>query len=269
MFTLFKKVLKDNKKSLMGYSLGLFIYSLLMAMIYPSVAKSGVNFQEYIKQFPEAFMKAFGINSLGNMSFTNYVGMEYLNLMWIIIVLFYVAYFASRIIAAGVEDGTIELLLARPLSRLKIALTHILVFLIAIVILEGVTTFGFWLPSFWEKSISIDWPALLNAMFMLFLFSLAIFGYSFFFSAISSNKGKVVALSAILTLAFYIINFVALYWEKISWLKHYTLFYYYRGGDLLAGKSIVFTDALVFLGVFVVFTLAGLFYFNKRDICVK
>jgi len=269
MFALFKKVLKDNQKSLLGYGLGLLIYSLLMALLYPMFSKSGVNLEEYIKQFPEAFMKAFGVQQMGHFTFTSYIGMEYLNLMWIIVVLFYIAYFAARMIAEGIEKGTIELLLARPISRMKIALSYIFVFLMAIIILEGATLAGFWLPSLWDKVIVVDWSAILNTMLVLLFFSLAIFGYSFFFSTISSNKGKVVALSACLTLAFYIINFVALYWEKISWLKHYTLFYYYRGGDLLAGKPIVYSDVLVFLGVFVVFTLAGLWYFNRRDICVK
>ncbi|MFA5070578.1 MAG: ABC transporter permease subunit [Patescibacteria group bacterium] len=269
MFNLFTKVIKDNKRSLIGYGLGLLIYSLLMALLYPMFAKSGLNLEEYIKQFPEAFMKAFGVDATGKFTFTSYIGMEYLNLMWIIVVLFFIAYFAARMIAEGIEKGTIELLLARPISRLKIALTYILVFIIAILILEGATLLGFWLPSLWDKAIVVNWSAIVNTMTVLFFFSLAIFGYSFFFSAISSNKGKVVALSACLTLAFYIMNFVALYWEKISWLKHYTLFYYYRGGDILAGKPIVFTDVLVFGGVFVVFTLAGLWYFNRRDVCVK
>ena len=253
----------------MGYGLGLLVYSLLMALLYPMFSKSGVNLEEYIKQFPEAFMKAFGVQEMGKFTFTSYIGMEYLNLMWVIVVLFFIAYFAARMIAEGIEKGTIELLLARPLSRIKIALTYILFFFFAIVILEGATLAGFWLPSLWDKAIVVDWSAILNTMLVLLFFSLAIFGYSFFFSAISSNKGKVVALIACLTLAFYIMNFVALYWEKISWLKHYTLFYYYRGGDLLAGKAIVMTDVIVYLGVFAVFTLAGLFYFNKRDICVK
>ncbi|MFH1366528.1 MAG: ABC transporter permease subunit [Patescibacteria group bacterium] len=269
MMALFKKILKDNKRGLIGYGLGLLIYSLLMAMIYPSFANSGFNLEEYVKNFPEAFMKAFGVTNLENFSFTSYIGMEYLNLMWIIIVLFYISYFASRIIAAGVEDGTIELLLSRPISRIKIALSYVSFFLIAILILEGVTLLGFWLPSLWEKSINIDWPAILNTMLMLLFFSLAIFGYSFLFSALSSSKGKVVALSACLTLVFYVMNFVYLYWSQIEWLKHFTLFYYYRGSDLLAGKAIIFTDGFVYLGIFFFCTLAGLWYFNRRDICVK
>lgn len=269
MLALFRKVLKDNKRGLFGYGLGLFFYSLLMARIYPSFAESSFNIEEYIKNFPEAMMKAFGVTNVNNFTFTSYIGMEYLNLMWIIIVLFYIAYFAARIIAAGIEDGTIELLLSRPLNRIKIVLSYLFVFLIAIVILEGATLIGFWLPSLEEEAIDIDWPAILNAMLMLLCFSLAIFGYSFLFSAISSSKGKVVALSACLTLVFYVMNFVYLYWQQLDWLKHFTLFYYYHGSDLLAGKSVIFTDVLIYLGVFFVCTVAGSWYFKRRDICVK
>jgi len=269
MFALVKKVFKDSKKGLIGYGIGLLIYSLLMAAIYPSFSKAGINFEEYLKQFPEAFMKAFGVQATSNFTFTSYIGMEYLNLMWIIIVLFFIAFFAARIIAAGVEDGTIELLLSRPINRFKIALSYIMVFIIAIIILEGATMIGFWLPGLWNNTIEVDWMAIFNTMLILLLFSLAIFGYSFFFSSISSNKGKVIALSAISTLSFYIMNFISLYWQQIEWLKHFTLFYYFRGGDLLNGKPIVFTDALVYIGVFLVFTLAGLLYFQKRDVCVK
>ncbi|MDZ7798173.1 MAG: ABC transporter permease subunit [Patescibacteria group bacterium] len=269
MITLIKKVLKDNKRSLIGYGLGLLIYSLLMAAIYPTFVKSGFDIEGYIENFPEAFMKAFGINLEGGFSFTSYIGMEYLNLMWIIIVLFFIVYFAARIIASTVDDGTIELLLSRPISRIKVALSYIIVFILGVIILEGVTILGFWLPTFWEETLIIEWGNLINTMFMLLLFSLAIFGYSFFFSSLFSSKGKVIGFGAGLTLAFYVMNFVALYWESVAWLKHFTLFYYYRGADLLSGQSIILTDALVFLGVFLVFTLGGLWYFKQRDICVK
>jgi len=269
MITLIKKIFKDNKRSLIGYSTGLFIYSLLMAAIYPTFIKSGFDIEGYLENFPEAFMKAFGVNLKAGFSFTSYIGMEYLNLIWIIIVLFFIVYFTARIIASAVEGGTIELLLSRPISRIKIALSYIIVFVLGILILEGVTILGFWLPTFWESTLVIEWSNLINAMFMLFLFSLAIFGYSFLFSSIFSSKGKVIAFGSGLTLGFYVINFVALYWESVAWLKHITLFYYYRGSDLLSGQSIVLTDALVFLGVFVVCTLGGLWYFKKRDICVK
>jgi ABC-2 type transport system permease protein len=269
MLALFKKVFNDSKKGLIGYGIGLLVYSLIMAVIYPMFSESGINLDAYIKQYPQAFMKAFGVQTTSNFNFTSYIGMEYLNLMWIIIILFFIAFFAARIIAAGIEDGTIELLLSRPISRTKIALSHILVFFFAIIILEAATLIGFWLPSLWNKAIEIDWSPILNTMLILLLFSLAIFSYSFLFSSISSNKGKVVALSAISTLVFYIINFISLYWQQIEWLRHFTLFYYYRGGDLLAGKPIIFTDILVYIGVFLVFTATGLWYFQKRDVCVK
>jgi len=269
MLALFKKVFKDSKTGLIGYGIGLLAYSLVMAAIYPSFSKSGLNLDELLKNYPEALMKAFGVELTSKFTFTSYIGMEYLNLMWIIIVLFFIAFFAAKIIAAGVSDGTIELLLSRPISRLKIALSNIMVFVVGIIILEAATLLGFWLPGLWNNTVGVDWSAIFNTMLVLLLFSLAIFGYSFFFSSISSNRGKVVALSTISTLVFYIMNFIALYWKQIEWFKHITLFYYFRGGELSTGKPIIVTDALVFIGVFVVFTVAGLWYFQKRDVCVK
>ena len=269
MLTLIKKILRDNKRSLMGYGIGLLVYSLLMAAMYPMFIESGFNMEEFMEDFPEAFMQAFGVSVEGEFTFTSYIGMEYLNMMWIIIVLFFIVYFAAKIIASAIDDGTIELVLSRPISRIKIALCHIFVFIMAIIMLEGVTVIGFWLPTLWESSIVVDWGPLLRTMFMLLLFSLAIFGFSFLFSALFSNKGKVVAFGASLTLGFYMMNFISLYWKQVEWLKHFTLFYYYRGSDLLAGKSIIFTDVLVYLGVFIICIGAGLWYFKRRDICVK
>lgn len=268
MLTLYKKIFKDNKRGMIGYSIGFFAYSLMMASMYPTFSQSNINFEEYIEQFPEALRLAFGID-LGGFTFNSFIGMEYLNLFWIIIALFFIAGFAARIIAGEVEKGTIEVLLSRPISRLKTAFAQMLVFVTILILLIGITLLGFWVPSLWASEIVIDWGPLINTMLVLFLFCLAIFGYSFFFSSFSSNKGRVLGFSATLTLVFYFMNFVALYWEQISFLKYYTLFYYYRGVDLLKGAPIVFTDILVFIMVFLVFTAAGLIIYKKRDICVK
>jgi len=269
MFVLFKKILRDNRKTLISYGIGLFIYSFLVLIIYPSIQSSIGSIEDYMKNLPESFLAAFGMKSLDYFTFNGYVAGEYLNLMWIIIILFFIASFAGRIVAGEVEKGTIELLLARPISRIKIALAYISAFLLGILILEAATVLGFWLPHFWVNSFTIDWLAIINAMLMLLFFSLAIFGYSFLFSCLFSNKGKVVALSASLTLVFYIINFLYLYWDHFAWLRHFTLFYYYRGADLLMGKSIILTDVLLYLAVFFVCIGIGLWYFNRRDICVK
>jgi hypothetical protein len=59
MLALFKKVFKDSKNGLIGYGIGFLVYSLIMAVIYPMFSKTGINLDSYIKQYPEAFMKAF------------------------------------------------------------------------------------------------------------------------------------------------------------------------------------------------------------------
>ncbi|MBI2861964.1 MAG: hypothetical protein HYX89_03995, partial [Chloroflexi bacterium] len=111
---LLDRSLRFNMVSMASYAFGLFLYALFIAALYPSV--KSVDYSQIIEQMPEAFLKAFGVESSsffapGGLRFADYVGFEYAFYLPIIAG-FFAVFAAGGAIAREMDHGTLDPLLA-------------------------------------------------------------------------------------------------------------------------------------------------------------
>jgi len=238
------------------------VYSIFVAAVYPSVSKMK---NEYAQNMPKALAKLFGAESFDLTSFDNFVSVQFLSLMWVILVAAFIIAMARRMVAGELRDGTLEFLLSQPVRRWKLLSVQALLLLAAIAgfvlltvasLVASAAAFGI------ETSLSGF------AVFMIPATSLmiAIAGYSILFSAVFSEPGKAAMAAAGLTLLFYLLNFAASYWtgiEKLGWLS---IFKYYRPLEVLQNSSVGALDVVVPACFGLACFAAALVVFQRRDV---
>lgn len=146
---------------------------------------------------------------------------------------------AAGAITGEIDRGTMELLLAQPVPRSRVVLANLAVDLLIIPVLCLSMWAGTWLglgaiggidleanavPGEVHVDPRIFLPGLLNAAALVF----AISGYTMWMSAGGRFRGRVLGVAVLVTLLQFLINVVAQLWDAASFLRPFTVFYYYQ-----------------------------------------
>jgi ABC-2 type transport system permease protein len=184
---------------------------------------------------------------------------------------------AAGAIAGEIDRGTMELLLAQPVSRARVILGHLVVDLVAIPILclsiWGGTWLGALLVGLWEPGGDnrvhplVFGPALFNVATLVF----AISGYTIWLSARGRFRGRVLGLAVLITLLQFLVNVIGQLWDVMEPLRPLTVFYYYQPQQIIlrpdwAGSWQVWERIGVLLLVGTVGYLGALWTFVRRDL---
>jgi len=142
----------------------------------------------------------------------------------------------SDCIAGRVGNGTMEMLLAQPLSRLTLVASHLAVSLGGVVLLGalawlstaiGIATSEFKAPPEW----SVYWPATVN----LIAIGIFLLGASTLLSAVAGTRGRAVAIMVgfyFLQVAFKIVSLLS---PRFAWLKKWSFLSAYEPTLLTVG----------------------------------
>jgi ABC-2 type transport system permease protein len=266
MKTIIRKTLKQNWKSLFWYSAGLFIYTWIIVGIYPTIEKTA-GYETLVQSFPKEMLALFGYDEGFNFSFANYIGGEYLSLMFPLIIGAYIASFATRFFTREIENGQIANILVQPVSRASIYLSRALAFIFSIAIIMAVTFFTM-PPLAQAYNYTVDWMPIFKVSIESFIFAIAFGGISFLFSVLVSERGKALALSLGFFISSYIMYALGNINDTIKGYQWLSIFKYYKPVDALNNRTVDISDMFVLLGVFLVTITLGLLWFRRRDISV-
>ena len=130
------KTLRDRRRSLIWWVVGIVGYLLGIGAVYPIVAENQEQFESLIAAYPEGLLAIMGIS--GEESLFDPVGfMRAEALGWIVPLVFsiYGAVQGARAVAGEEEDGTIDLVMATPLSRSRLVGQKMLALVLAEMVL--------------------------------------------------------------------------------------------------------------------------------------
>jgi ABC-2 type transport system permease protein len=94
------------------------VFGLFMIAFFPSVKESGAAIEEYANNLPPALREMFGVEGITTIG--GFLATELYQFVWVLLLGVYFAYRAASLIAADVETGRLDLLLATPVSRTRI-----------------------------------------------------------------------------------------------------------------------------------------------------
>jgi ABC-2 type transport system permease protein len=235
--------------------------------MFPSIQAQAANFDELMKNYPEALMKAFNLEELSFNTLEKFLAMEQFSFVWPLMVMFMLISLAGASIAKEIERGTMELLLSRPISRIKIFFSR---YLAGLASLFAFTIFSIFAVVPLAKLHHLDYVFAnhLTVAMLGFLFGWAIFSLAMMFSAMFSERGKVYMLTGGILLLMYVLNIVAALKENLDKLKYISFFHYFDTQQALVYNVIKEEAILVFAGVTIVCTICGALWFKKRDVAI-
>jgi ABC-2 type transport system permease protein len=236
--------------------------------LYPSISSQFVEFEKLMAQFPKGLWEVFGMqNGIVSMStLEKYLSVEMFSLLWPILAIVMFVNFGISAIAAEIENGTIELLLSLPISRIKILLGKILgstVLLVAFCFFSTLSTL------LCAKIFNIDADIEIHFKLLTVLIAFVISGFSItlLFSVVF-EKSKASMLASGVFVAMYLMKIVATLNLDLEKIKYASLFYYADFSQILATGKYEMRYLLAFTLVTVISLALSLYYFNRRDISV-
>ncbi len=151
-------------------------------------------------------------------------------------------------IAGEIDRGTMELLLAQPIPRSRVILSHLAVDCITIPILCLSLWAGNWLGR-WAVGVHdegpllgapgplispmIFLPALVNVAALVFALS----GFTLWLSSRGRFRGRVLGGAVFIVLLQFMINLVGQFWDTVAWLRPFTIFYYYQPQQIILNQQ--------------------------------
>ena len=260
--TLFRKTLRDNRGALIGGSLANVLIALADTLIYPSFRESLAGYQ-----FPEALSGLLGEATVdAYSSFEGFLTVEYFSFLPVLLIILAIVGGTAALVGEE-ESGTLDLMLAQPVSR------HWIVFrkVTALAMVLVVTAFAS-LPAFLVALTRVDvvvnrWHLILAVIntFPIALFFLAL---SLFASATMPTRGAAVLIAAGFAIVTYFFNLIGAAASQVQFLQKLSPFYWadashvlYHGFDWQRTAGF-----LLLTGALLVLTLVS---FQRRDIAVS
>jgi beta-exotoxin I transport system permease protein len=169
---------------------------------------------------------------------------------------------AAAAVAADVEQGTIELIMARPVSRLRLLAERAGALVVACVVLNLAATLAVFVGVAAVPRLSHEVrPGGVAAAWVLGVgFSLAVAGPVLAVSAASRHRAQVIGAGG------FAINFLALAWSAVDFLRYLSPFHYYAPADALVRGTVPLGSLAVLLGIGAAGTLAAGRLLEGRDL---
>lgn len=259
-----RKTLGDLRRGFVWWTLGLAAYVVMIAAVYPTI-RDNDEMKQLIDQYPEALKAFFAFG--GQFDFTSaagYLGGELFSFM--IPLLFLVAAVgngASSI--AGEEDrGTLDLLLAMPLPRWRVALEKLAAMVLEVAALGAVLWLALWLGA-QAFSMEISGWHLASATTGAVLLAIAYGAIAFMLGAGTGRKGLAIGVSIAAAVTGYLVNSLAALVDALGPFQKASPFYHYATSDLLR-RGLAPWHMLFLVAVAVAATAVGIMLFERRDV---
>jgi ABC-2 type transport system permease protein len=252
--------LANRWRSVVGYSLGMALYTLVVVALYPAFEHS-TSLDDFIASDSTA-AAVFGVTGSLTSPDGWLNGNIYANFLPLVMLLLTIGYGAAAL-AGQDEDGTLCLLVVLPVRRRAVVLEKagamtvqalVLATTVAVIVVVG-RAFDLTVPASNVVSVSVA-VALMGLD--LGLVAMAV-------GALTGRRGTALGIGTAIAAASYLVSSLA---PVVSWLepaKYASLFYWSIGDDQL-GSGVAAIDYAVLLGVFVVALYAVVASFRRLDV---
>jgi ABC-2 type transport system permease protein len=259
----FTKWLYDARRSLLGWSIAIATVGVMYASFWPTIQTPEM--ARALEAYPEGLLEAFNYSDLTTAA--GYLGSSVYGLLIPLLVAVLAIAAGTRAIAGDEDAGTLDLVLAHPVGRTRLALERfaaVALGVAVVVLLLGLAMIGL--------STVVEFAGVGVAEFAAVSVHLALFGFafgalSFAIGAASGRKGVALAGSAGFAVLSYLANAVFPQVEGLAWARNLSPFHWYLGGSPLV-NGVQVSGVLLLLGAAVVLVAAGTWAFGRRDIAV-
>ncbi|CAN5806478.1 ABC transporter permease [soil metagenome] len=255
------KTLWEGRNGIVLWSVALAGVSLMYALFYPSINQE--SFAQAMESFPEALMLAFGWDDLT--SAAGYLGSTVFGLLAPILLIVFAIGLGTRAIAGDEEAGTLDLLLAHPVSRARVVLERALALAVSLTV-ATLAVFGAIVAARGVAELdALSVSAIAAASLHLLLLALTFGTLALALGAIGGSRSLALSGAAIVAVLGYFGNTIARQVDATRWLATLSPFRYYEGGAPLR-NGLQVGDATVLLVASALFFAVAVVALGRRDV---
>ena len=262
MLAIFWQQLKKNRIMILGWGLGLGILGFYLFDIYETIFVANANVADFIDAFPKEVMAFFGQQG-GAITPTSFLDMEFFSFTPLILGIMVVS-MASSLVARREEDGTLELVIAQPISRSKVFWGKSLALLVSLILILGLTWSGFALGMAQGGAFDFSLWEMSRAFISLFAVLLVFLGLALLLSMILPSSTTAGLAAGFLVVITYFISSLSNIDEKLEGISRFSPMKYYQGGKAI--EQFDLNNLLILLATSVVFILLSWLIFERRDL---
>lgn len=262
----FNGFLRDRRRSLIAWTLGVVAMILVMALFYPSIKDAGADFDAYLDSLPESVRETLGATGGSITSPEGYLmGQLYSNLYPLLLLVLGISMAAWSI--AGTEgDGTLETTLAAPIRRSALAWGRWLATaaaLLAVILVSTACLVAISPPLGLTEGLPWwgPWAAGLTMWALVMLYTSVAFGVG----AATGQRSWALAAATVIAAAGFLGQLFASLAAPLEYLQPTSPWYWFLGTSPLTGPPAVMSLALP-LALSVAIAAAGIWRFGRRDI---
>ncbi|MFW5713064.1 MAG: ABC transporter permease [Brevefilum sp.] len=261
MFAIFRRKLLKNWLMILGWGIGLGILAFYLFDIYDTFFQQEVNLEQLLNAFPSEMLAFFGGEDIDIFSPSGFLHLEFFSYMPIILGIMAVTS-AANLITQSEEEGSLELILAQPVSRSVVfwgrTLALILSVVLILVITWGGAAIGLETHDFDITQRQLVKPYISLASVLMMFLSLALF-----LSMVLPSSGAAGLTAGFLLIASFFVSSLASIDENLEGVNRFSPMKYYQGGTAVEGLDQ--KNLLILFGLAILFLLLAWFFFTKRD----
>jgi ABC-2 type transport system permease protein len=259
--SVYVKTIYDRRHGLLWWSIGLGLLSVAVLSVWPSVRDE---YSKLVQNYPEPLLALFGVEKSGVGSATGYLQTELFGLMVPLTLIAYMIAAGSAATAGERDAGTLEFLLAQPVSRTRVLVEKSLGLGTALAVIT--VAFALVLIAFARVfAVHVAAPHLLAATLSAFLLA-ALFGaIALLAGAATGHRPLAAGIASALALAAFLLSSLAALVEGLKRFRPLSPFWWYSGHDPLRhGLEPLHVTLLV--AAIVVVTSVAIAVFGRRDL---
>ncbi len=262
LMTEFTQTLRRLRGQILGWGIGLASYGLLMGAMFSSINQiEGLD--ELLANYPQEFLAFMGdVSTFSTPS--GYFGTYFSNLVPLFLVIFAVST-AAGLLAGDEERGTLDLVMAYPLSRWALFAGRALGYIVALGLVLLISYLG-WLVVLPWSGMDVSALQLLRPFVPLFGLMLLFGGLALPLSLLLPSARMASTVAGGLLVANFLLAGLAKINDSLQPIMDLTPFAFYQQGDAMDGLNWGWALGLMAVGLLFI-VIAG-FVFNRRDIRV-
>jgi len=257
--------LKKYARSLWLWGLSYASLQLIFMVFFPGISRDAELVDQILQLYPEEILKALGMAEITSLATV----LGYYTMVFVFVQLCLAvesAYYGFNLLSVEEREKTADFLFTKPASRNRILAAKYLAALTALFTSSlVVTTSAIVSVELFRAGKTYDWQALIALLLSVPLFQLLFFSTGMLVTTLTAKVRSVIGHAMSLAFGLYIINTVrAIIGGELLGLV--SPFYHYRPAFVLQEGYLPLWVILGSVKVIVLFTLAGVILYNRRNI---
>jgi ABC-2 type transport system permease protein len=255
--------LRESQALISAAAFYILAIGLLVGLLLP--AFKTLNLGTYFSGSLGAIIGTSGVPPA--VTFASYLALELYSSIFLLLFGGVMAFAAGGSIARNIEDGTIDITLARPISRTRYYLEKWGALLLGSALLVGISIFTGWLDTVLFDGATLDWPSFLLAQVDIGAVFFCVVGIGLLISAVMSAGRAAGGAATVVVVVMYLAQTFGTAADRLGFLKFLSPYYYAPAANVMMSQQ--WTDAwkvLIPVAAGLVAALVGLVLFQRRDI---